>query len=150
MTFMVSGIWHGANWTFIVWGILHGVFQIIEKMLGINKLQSKGLLKWVRIFVTFVLVTFAWIFFRMPTLADAWAVVVKIFTGGSGQVVGIVGPLFLIAIVLFKDFMDEYNVRSLRLLHSHYAVVRWATYLILLTAITTMGVYGGQVIYSGF
>ena len=150
MTFMVSGIWHGANWTFIVWGILHGVFQIIEKMLGINKLQSKGLLKWVRIFVTFVLVTFAWIFFRMPTLADAWAVVVMIFTGGSGQVVGIVGPLFLIAIVLFKDFMDEYNVRSLRLLHSHYAVVRWATYLILLTAITTMGVYGGQFIYSGF
>lgn len=151
VTFMVSGIWHGASWTFIVWGALHGLFQIVEKILGINKLQSIELpLKWVRIIVTFVLVSFAWIFFRMPTLSDAWCVIVKIFTDGSGNVAGIVGPMSFILIVLFKDFMDEYQIKALRLLHSRYAIIRWATYLILFTAIATTGVYGGQFIYSGF
>ena len=37
ITFLVSGIWHGANWTFIVWGLIHGLFQVIEKILGLNK-----------------------------------------------------------------------------------------------------------------
>lgn len=45
VTFLVSGIWHGANWTFIVWGGIHGVFQIIEKALGWNKKDSKGIVK---------------------------------------------------------------------------------------------------------
>lgn len=150
ITFMVSGIWHGANWTFIVWGILHGVFQIIEKMLGINKLQSRGWLKWARILVTFVLVTFAWIFFRMPTMESACDVIVHIFTDSGGEIVEITGPLFLIFIVVFKDLADEYKMKQLQLLHSRFAIVRWATYLILITAIATAGVYGGQFIYSGF
>ena len=42
VTFMVSGIWHGANWTFIVWGCLHGLFQIIEKALGWQKYEGKN------------------------------------------------------------------------------------------------------------
>ena len=150
VTFFVSGVWHGANWTFIVWGILHGLFQIIEKFLGINKVQSTGGIKWLRVISTFLLVTFAWIFFRMPTLADACAVIMKIFTDHTGQFVGVVGPLLLIGIVLFKDFMDEYDIKPLRLLHNRFVIVRWATYLLLITAIATVGIYGGQFIYSGF
>lgn len=37
ITFLVSGIWHGANWTFILWGVLHGLFQCVEKILGFQK-----------------------------------------------------------------------------------------------------------------
>ena len=53
VTFLVSGIWHGANWTFIVWGILHGVAQIIEKMLGQQKCNYGRLGKTVKIVITF-------------------------------------------------------------------------------------------------
>ena len=59
VTFLVSGIWHGANWTFIVWGLIHGFAQIIEKALGWNNKESKGFVKLFRIFGTFVLVTVA-------------------------------------------------------------------------------------------
>lgn len=68
VTFLVSGIWHGANWTFIVWGVLHGFFQIIEKALGLGKFESKGVLGVLRIGVTFVLVTLAWVIFRSPSI----------------------------------------------------------------------------------
>ena len=74
VTFLVSGIWHGANWTFIVWGLLHGVLQCIEKLLGIDPkgrfAQSAVLrvLKPVRILITFSLVTLLWILFRILPL----------------------------------------------------------------------------------
>ena len=71
VTFLVSGIWHGANWTFIVWGIWHGLFQIVEKALGQQKCEYGALGKTIKIVITFLLVNFAWIFFRMPTLGDA-------------------------------------------------------------------------------
>ena len=60
VTFLVSGIWHGANWTFIVWGIIHGVVQIIEKALGINNKESKGVMRLLRIVATFIIFTIAY------------------------------------------------------------------------------------------
>jgi alginate O-acetyltransferase complex protein AlgI len=79
VTFLISGIWHGASWNFIVWGLLHGVFlsagvgwkgyqKKLYARLGIAK--SRGL-KALQVLVTFHLVCFAWIFFRTPTLAGA-------------------------------------------------------------------------------
>ena len=83
VTFLVSGIWHGANWTFIVWGLIHGFVQIVEKALGLNKKDSKGFVRLVRIVVTFSLVTVAWVFFRMPTLGDALRIIGHWFTAFS-------------------------------------------------------------------
>ena len=74
-TFLVSGIWHGANWTFIVWGLIHGVFQIIEKALGWNKKESKGIVRALRIVFTFVIVTVAWVIFRSPSIGDAFGLI---------------------------------------------------------------------------
>ena len=71
VTFLVSGIWHGANWTFIIWGCMHGICQIIEKMLGQQKCEYGRFGKSVKIIITFLIVNFAWIFFRMPTIGDA-------------------------------------------------------------------------------
>ena len=90
--FAVSGLWHGAAWTFVVWGVLHGLYQVIGKLLkplrekaldamGISR-DSKGL-AFLRQGVTFMLVCFAWIFFRANSMADALLVIRKIFTDWS-------------------------------------------------------------------
>ncbi len=60
-TFLVSGIWHGANWTFFIWGIIHGVAQIAEKALRLQKYEGGN--RRLRIIITFLIVNFAWIFF---------------------------------------------------------------------------------------
>lgn len=156
VTFLVSGIWHGANWTFIVWGVLHGVFQIVEKALGLNKLKSSGPLRLLRIVVTFALVDVAWIFFRMPTLAEAWSFVVKIATDLRVSVdvalPQVLWCLCLAAIVMGKDVADEsLRLRSLRLLHSGQVAVRWSAYAVLLFLILFTGVLAsGKFIYAGF
>ena len=92
IVFMVSGLWHGAAWTFVIWGALHGMYQVIGKLLKpvrekiVDLLHisrdSKGLHLYRRC-VTFVLVCFAWIFFRANSTSDALLLVKKLFTDWS-------------------------------------------------------------------
>lgn len=93
LVFLVSGFWHGANWTFLIWGALHGFYLVtallFKKQLALisQKMQDWGL-AWangvVQVFITILLVTFAWIFFRANTLSDAAYIIGKIFSGGWG------------------------------------------------------------------
>lgn len=156
VTFLVSGIWHGANWTFIVWGCMHGVFQIVEKALGWQKYEGhNGAVKAIRICVTFLLVNFAWVFFRMPSIEDAWGVICRMFTnfgipnlsdfGGAAIIMATVGFLLL----LFKDARDEFF--SNKFLFLDRKTVRWVVYVVLFCMVLNFGVLdGGQFIYVSF
>ena len=156
VTFLVSGIWHGANWTFIVWGCMHGVLQIIEKALGWQKYEgNKGIVKAIRILVTFLLVNFAWIFFRMPDITSAGIVIGKIFTSiGTPDLSGldIFSELILfigLAILVFKDVRDEFLPNKLTFLRKGF--FRWSIYIVLFAMILSLGVLdSGQFIYVNF
>lgn len=152
-TFLVSGIWHGANWTFIVWGALHGLFQVIEKALGLNKQRSKGFIKAIRITITFVLVSFAWIFFRMPTLQDAIGVINKIFLCPSldfhifMEYKVLLIPMYIMVIA---DIISEFAPRF-DLFHNRHIIVRWSAYMFILILTLLFGVFdAGQFIYVNF
>ena len=156
VTFLVSGIWHGANWTFIVWGCMHGIIQIIEKALGWQKYEGNNwAVKAVRICVTFLLVNFAWVFFRMPDIASASTVVGKIFTDfGALDLSGldIFAKLILavgIVILVFKDVKDEFLPTKFAFLQNGF--FRWSIYIVLFAMILTLGVLdSGQFIYVNF
>ena len=156
VTFLVSGVWHGANWTFIVWGILHGAFQIVEKALGLQRSEAKGVIRGGRILQTFLLVNFAWILFRMPDIASAWEVIGKICTDLSS-------PLFLssktntllsfasLLTVVCVDCANEFKPGNCWLMASRQTSVRWASYFVLAFAILLCGVFdSGQFIYVSF
>ncbi|MDD6853756.1 MAG: MBOAT family protein [Prevotella sp.] len=155
VTFLVSGIWHGASWTFIVWGILHGIFQIIEKMLGLQKYDKNNFIRIIRILITFFLVTFAWIFFRMTNLNAAIDVVCKIFTdlepsiymtGSHIQDLLIVTPLL---VVILKDWIEEFS--NFSLFHNKFRIIRWCSYFVVLFYILLFGVFdASSFIYANF
>ncbi len=84
VTFLASGLWHGANWTFVVWGGLHGVYQVAENFWHRHVSGGKGRKEKlpaavIRTVVTFLLVCFAWIFFRANTIGEALFVVQNMF-----------------------------------------------------------------------
>lgn len=157
VTFLVSGIWHGANWTFIVWGIWHGIAQIIEKGIGQQKCEYGWLGKSIKIVITFLLVNFAWIFFRMPSLGDACGVIAHIFDVHQSMALEITSKhifvlMMLGTILLFiKDWTDEFAPNRLRLFENKNRVVRWASYLSVIILIVLTGVFdAGQFIYANF
>lgn len=157
VTFLVSGIWHGANWTFIVWGCMHGVCQILEKMLGLQKCNNGRLGRAIKIFVTFMVVNFAWIFFRMPTLTDACGVIARIFDfslsikpfmpSNTDILLSIMG----LTMLFIKDYFDEYRPTSLVVFNNRRVLVRWVAYVIIFVMIMLTGVLGAdQFIYVSF
>lgn len=84
ITFLVSGLWHGANWTFVIWGGIHGLGQVIENaIVPKNKLKekSKGGAWIIRVLFVFAFASFAWIFFVSNSLGDAGYVIKHAFDG---------------------------------------------------------------------
>jgi alginate O-acetyltransferase complex protein AlgI len=83
ITFLLSGFWHGANWTFVVWGGIHGVFSHFS----LTNLHSKfRLIKVFSVLKTFLIVTIAWIFFRTNTITDSFLIVRSILTNSFSYV----------------------------------------------------------------
>ena len=82
VTFLVSGLWHGADWTFVVWGAVHGLAQVAENALGVRR-EVHGVMRWLRVAGTFAFVMLAWVFFRAGSLNDAVYVAGNLFTGLS-------------------------------------------------------------------
>lgn len=153
VTFMVSGIWHGANWTFLCWGSLHGLLLCIEKALRIGKNECSGISKFFHMIMTFVIVSFAWIFFRANNLNDAFEVLrsmVMDLHKPNLQYGILIAATIAIFILLLKELVIEFRwqwyekaTKSKLLLH---------IYLILIISyIIIFGVFSGdQFIYFQF
>jgi D-alanyl-lipoteichoic acid acyltransferase DltB (MBOAT superfamily) len=77
--FLVSGIWHGAGWTFIVWGLLHGLGQVAERALGQRREKLPKALQWL---LTFAFINIAWVFFRAPDITSALELLKTAVAGG--------------------------------------------------------------------
>jgi len=80
ITFLLSGLWHGANWTFIIWGAIHGLGLIIEKKVSVLKFKVNLIFNIFRVLFTFSFVCLAWIFFRSESFNDSILIFVNIFS----------------------------------------------------------------------
>jgi D-alanyl-lipoteichoic acid acyltransferase DltB (MBOAT superfamily) len=80
LTFLISGIWHGANWTFMIWGALHGLGVLVTRELERSAAYRERVPKLAKQIGVFLFVTFTWIFFRASSLPEAMLIVRRIFT----------------------------------------------------------------------
>lgn len=164
ITFLVSGLWHGANWTFVIWGGLNGVFQVIGSWMKPIKEHTRmtlGLEKdnlWLRIFnicTTFLLMTVTWTFFKARTLSDALTAISKMITP-TGMLYKpdtsiLIYSCLGIGILMTCDILQERHNGRHPLLENRRTPVRFLSYIVLATMILTIGVFdGGQFIYFQF
>lgn len=81
IAFLLSGLWHGASWTFVIWGGLNGIYQVLEDVFGLGKRKAKT---WIgnilRIGISFILVDFTWIFFRAESITQAFDAIKSMLT----------------------------------------------------------------------
>jgi D-alanyl-lipoteichoic acid acyltransferase DltB (MBOAT superfamily) len=156
VVFMVSGLWHGANWTFVIWGTMYGLINLIE--FGIGKLfpvkEEKGisLVNIIRMIKNFVLVTVIWIFFRSPGLNEAMDVFKAIWQNGEVFDLFTV-PWHIWGFIMFFILSDIflYNTRFDKWCGSKPTLIRWAVYFALLFSILVFsGVENFPFIYFQF
>lgn len=165
IVFLISGLWHGANWTFIIWGGYHGLLFIPNILANkkadkreITKLSIKVLIKVLyKMFVVFVLVTLGWMMFRSPSLVDFYCYLVKCFSLSpfEGIMFGIKKvhcvSLFLLAFVMYLEWKNrhyEYALEGLAKINSYKYSVVFSLLLILISLYLNVG--GGEFIYANF
>ncbi len=169
ITFLASGLWHGANWTFVLWGGLHGLYQVIGDLKNkiIPMKRDFFVLNILRVIICFVLVAFAWIFFRANTISDAVYIIKNIFAGWENvsdlqylyvtfnnmglKLFEIVILSIAILFLIFTEVISfKYDIH--KLLNKGPFIFRFVYYYILACFILMMGVFagGGQFIYFQF
>lgn len=155
--FMISGLWHGASWTFVVWGLLHGFYlvtsiitsrirEVIATWSGLARVPAVH--RWVQRFVTFNAVSLAWVFFRANSISDAWYTARHLLpTSGLhtallqldmsrsdlGLVVALTGLLFAVHMI------EESGVSVSERVLEQPRWVRWAVYYAAVFSIIFMG-----------
>ncbi len=166
ITFLVSGLWHGANWTFVIWGALHGTYLIVgiitrnfrtKVVNAVGLSRHKTLHRFMQTMITATLVCISWIFFRAMNLGDAITIFKGMFTG-IGNIGQIFGPdrshvLYLdrnlfdfsvcIFLILFLGLVELIQRRGsiIEMLNKKPPVYRWALYYLILIVIILFGQY---------
>ena len=173
IVFVVSGIWHGRGLTFLFWGALHGLFRVVEEIVG--KKNSTGTptgkntaVHVLKVLLTFVGVDFAWLFFRAESLPQAFGIIKRIicnfdlslslstgcYTFGIAKKEVLVWILGLL-IVLVIDLIHEKGVHVSGWLEKRSAALRWCFYTVFLAFMTFSFIYyygysASNFIYAGF
>lgn len=173
VTFLVSGLWHGAEWTYVAWGGLHGLYQVMgdllspvrKKLVQVFEVKTECVsYKLTQMFFTFVLTTFAWIFFRADSLAQAVLYISRIFTRWNPWVLFNDG-LYALGLerfeanVLLVSLLALFAVDLIRYragkridvwLSEQNFWFRWLIVLFMLVMVVIYGVYGPEFVASQF
>jgi alginate O-acetyltransferase complex protein AlgI len=164
IVFVVSGLWHGANWTYIIWGAINGVYLVFaiithkfrdkfNRILMVDKLPKFN--RFIQIGVTFLLICFSWVFFRASSANVALSIVKKIvaFRGPvfienkSMMLFSVMGIIFLLLVELKKEYVNNWFSLS----NSPNWLIRDLYYFFLIALIILAGVFdGGEFIYFQF
>ena len=163
VVFLVSGLWHGAELSFVLWGLIHGVFNVLENILGINKKSKRNiLLDSLRRVLTFIIVVFAFIYFRAENIHHGNEYLLAIINNprslnlmedlsktkfGTANIY----PLLVgIAILFIFDVLKYNKVNLSEKVLKIILPIRWIIYLAFIFAIIIFGVYGPEFSESAF
>ena len=163
LVFTISGLWHGANWTYIIWGAINGFYLVIaivsqnlrnkvNKTIGFDKIQ--WLCKTSQILTTFILACFAWIFFRANTTADAFHILKSILSFNGSLFIdktALTYGFIAIAMLLLIEIRQEFQHKSYLPFKTNHWLQEHLAYGMMAFLILALGVFdGGQFIYFQF
>ncbi|MEO8169034.1 MAG: MBOAT family O-acyltransferase [bacterium] len=158
--FVISGLWHGASWTFVVWGALHGLYlvssiwtaSIRSKIGGFFHLDRYPIVhKYIRILLVFHMVLVGWIFFRAKTISEAWYIlthlfdfngVTNVFSLGLDKREMVVALLAILVMESVHYVQRKSHVRHV--LAGKPALLRWSLYIAIVLVILVFGEFTSQ------
>ena len=153
VVFLASGLWHGANWTYVIWGGLNGIFQVIGELFA--PLKKIPIAKPIRALVTFSLIDFSWIFFRSANLAQAGSVISRICNWNDDTLLANGGLydmglnkanwcvlLISLLILLVADLLKYHGKKCREMILNSFILVRWSICIVAIVGIIVFSVWG--------
>ncbi len=135
ITLLLGGLWHGASWTFIVWGAFHGLWLVLHRVLGGGRAHAHGAVLW-RILVTFHLVCLGWLFFRAESMAQAWTMLTRLTVGWAWTPLAAYSlsmtAVFALPVMIYEAWVERRG-NTLALTHSAWPA-RVLVYLAMILA----------------
>ncbi len=113
LTMSISGLWHGSKWTFVIWGVLHGMAVVITRRAERSYLYRERVPRFVKQLLVFTFVCFAWIFFRADNLSEAWIIVTRIGSASWSDPAFPLLALLLVGSIWIYQFLYESRLRQL-------------------------------------
>lgn len=155
ITFLLCGLWHGANWTFVIWGLLFAfylVFSLITKGLRkrIKKILFLDRIPILSVLTTFFLTTFAWIFFRADNVTQAFSYIEQMFSLSLFSIPRQRGTIPLILILIVVEWIQRNKQHGLEIDGIKFTALRWAVYYSVILVILNFGGSQQQFIYFQF
>lgn len=156
--FLISGFWHGANWTFIIWGAFHALFFLPLILLGKNRKYTDNIAsnrsfptfkELLQILLTFLLATFGWIIFRSDDITQAMQFFRGIFNISIISIPMISKCFIFIAIMLIVEWINRNNEHEFQI-QSRYRVVRYIIYYTIMLSIVLLSTQQETFIYFQF
>lgn len=146
ITFLLSGFWHGAAWTFVIWGVLHAGGVMLTRELEKSAFYRERVPKLFKQVAVFAFVSFAWIFFRADSVGDAWWIIRHIFSAGWTNPQAPILMLALVGLIWLYQFIYESRWRELLAT----APVRVGTAICMVFYLCLFSSGGGTFIYFQF
>jgi len=153
ITMVVSGLWHGAAWTYVTWGGLHAFFLSVERIIGWDKIVAKNrYLKFVGWFIVLVQVLVAWVFFRATSISQAWEIVKTMFSFQGGFSIGWgLNGTFFIALMIIRELIVATGIKDkIDWLSKKWAITEMIVYALLIAFIIYFRGNGSEFIYFQF
>lgn len=175
-TMLLCGLWHGANWTFVAWGLIHGILMAVSfvtkkarkktaRFLRLKKVPR--LHKGLKVTFTFILVSFSWLLFRANSMGDAFTLISRLFsfapaaagkaTADRSLILGLSLPEFLVALIAIvlliavEFILEKKDIPSHHLLRGKPVWLRWAIYYFVIFSVLLFGLFEQQAfIYGNF
>ena len=119
LTMLLGGLWHGASWTFVVWGGLHGVYLIVERVIrrnwGGNTWTERWYMKALLVLLTYFLICIAWVFFRAQDFSTALTLLTTMFLGAPDHLQLGIRSVFMVLIVSVALLVVHWFLREINL-----------------------------------
>jgi alginate O-acetyltransferase complex protein AlgI len=156
LTMLLGGLWHGANWTFVVWGAYHGLLLMIHRFLEpfLSRLKEpesafmRRIWYWMRVAVFFQLISLGWLFFRAGSVGQAFQMIGALFSPSTLYFDGTV-IVFFVALFVVVEYI-QYRKDDLFAAMKWHPTIQIAVYLVILFSLLLVGVKGEEFIYQQF
>lgn len=173
VTFTLSGLWHGANWTFVIWGLLNGLYLCFESELKINSVRKNGINAHIGRAYTWIMINLSWIYFRAPDLKESTVIIKKTMIGIFREILSLLNGIHGISDFIPFGLPNLYNytlvfigviivviIDILRYKYGDLSIkmsdlttsTRWSIYLSIATLLMVFGSWtsAGNFIYLNF